>query len=480
MGCYCVYRDQQLYAPGIKVPPHQDAETTANSQVSAQRRKEVVIKAKEATFQLRTFHGDAQLHALYSLTPVMQGSLILAEGTESGKRCLVHGVKLKSESRASVEKLRELDHPNLLRVVDMMKDHGSAYVVYENCEGKSALDLVRKSGSQPDLLSLCIVRQVLAALRHCHACNFLLRNLSLARVLFFDPPSPSSVHVKLLPYDDKLAGTTAPEAMERKLAVPASDMYSVGLILAQLLLGEADAQTAKNRCLRNSSKDWESVDSQVKKLIFALLAPESTKRPSIAECFRHPWIASWSNPPNPIAEEAATQAVRSLASCKAMPRLKQALLKFLFNQMYPEAAMKEVQLAFRRLDQDLDGEVTGPEILSLLLKNYSKAAARGYFSAILKATGMPASGHMSFSDFLIRGCNRSLLVAHLALTPVFHMLDREHRGRVSVERLKEVVDIEEDLDQEEEKAAWARAVAEISTAKEGISFNDFCVYLRGS
>lgn len=486
MGCYCVYRDHQLYAPGIKVPSHQDAEiTTANQAPSnfqtAARRKEVAIKPKEVAFQLREFRGGAQLHDLYSLAPVLQGSLVVAEGVESRRKYLVHVMKQQGgESRDLVEKLRELDHPNILRVMDVVKENGSVCVVYENCEGKSAFDLVRKTGPQPDILSLCIIRQVLAALRHCHAHNFLLRNLSLAQVLFLDHPSPSSVQIKLLPYDDKPTSAVAPEAMERKRAVPASDLYSAGLILAQLLLGEADAKSAKDRCLRNSSKDWANVDSQVKALIFALLAPESAKRPSLTECFHHPWISSWSNPPNPIAEEVATQAVRNLGSCKAMSRFKQVLLTFVFNQMYPEAEMKELQLGFRLLDEDLDGEVSGSELLTLLLRKYSKPAARGYFSAILKATGMPASGRISFADFLIRGSNKSLLVAHLALTPVFHMLDRENRGRVSVERLKEFVRIDEDMDEDEEKLVWAKVVAEITTAKEGISFNDFCVYLRGN
>jgi Ca2+-binding EF-hand superfamily protein len=480
MGCYCVYKDHQLFAPGVKIPPRQDTETAGSSQAAG--KKEISINRKEVALRLREFHGDVQLRALYSLTPVVMGSLVVAEGIESRKKCFVHILKRLggTEAKELVEKLRNLNHPNILRVNDAVKNLGTVCLVYENCEGQSAMEMVKKSGPIPDILSLCIIKQVLSGIRHCHAADFLLRNLSLSHVLFIEPPSPSNVHIKLLPYDDRKTETIAPEATEPNSALPASDVYSAGLILAQMLLGDANPQSALSRCLRNSTRDWGHIPLAAKEFIFSLISADVTHRPSIDQCFRHSWIASWQNPPSEVAESAAVNAIRSLASGKPMPQLKQALLLFVFNQTYPEAQMKEVLLAFRMLDVDMDGQVSGSEILALLLKHYSKPSARGYFSAILKATGMAASGSISFSEFLIRGCNRSLLMSHLALTPVFHMLDREHRGRVSLDRVKEVVRIEEQMDSDREKTVWTRAMAEVTSASEGISFNDFCVYLRGT
>lgn len=482
MGCYCVYKDHQLFAPGVKIPPRQDAEA-AGSSSTAGNRKEIPITRKEAALRLREFRGDVQLRTLYSLTPVLMGSLVVAEGIESRKKFFVHILKKLgrgTETKELVEKLRSLNHPNILRVNDVVKDLGTVCLVYENCAGLSAMEMIKQSGPTSDILSLCIIKQVFAAIRHCHSADFLLRNLCLSHVLFLEPPSSANVHIKVLPYDDRKTETTAPEATEPASALPASDIYSAGLILAQMLLGDTNPQSALSRCLRNSTRDWGHIPVEAKKFVFSLISPDATNRPSIHECFRHSWVASWQNPSSEIAESAAVNAVRSVASGKPMPQLKQALLLFLFNQTYPEEQMKEVQLAFRMLDVDMDGEVSGSEILSLLLKHYSKPTARSYFSAILEATGIPASGSISFSEFLIRGCNRSLLVSHVVLTPIFHMLDREHRGRVSLDRLKEVVRIDEEMDADREKTVWTRALAEVTSAPEGISFNDFCVYLRGA
>jgi len=436
---------------------------------------------KEAVFKLSEVRGDAQLRDLYSFNPALRSSLTLSEGIESRKKCLVHVLKhLGSEGIGLVGKLRELDHPNLLRVVDVVRDNDSVAVVYEHCQ-ESVLDLVKKSGSLTPLFCLCIIKQVLAALRHCHDRQFTLRTLSLAQVLFLTSPCSSFVQIKVLPYDDeKTTDTIAPEATGKKTATPVSNLYSAGLILAQMLFGEADANATKNRLVRNSPRDWESVESQVKDFVLALTAPDRTKRLSLAECFSHPWISSWQHPRPPAAEEATFNALRNLASSKPMSPFKQTLLLFLCHQMYPEEAINEVQMAFQMLDVDMDGEVSGPEMQTFLLKRYSKPAVRGYFHAILRATGMPASGKIFFAEFLIRGCNRSVLVSHLALTPVFHMLDRKHSGRISVQRLKQVVRVGEEMDEAEEKVTWARAVAEVTKAEEGISFNDFCTYLRAA
>lgn len=473
MGCYCVYRDHQLYAPGVKVPQRAVEPTP-----TAAKRNKPAIRPNEVGVQIREFHGDVELRAVYSLTPVQLGSLVRGEGIDSRKKCLVHVWKQQvNEGKCLVEKLRELDHPNMLRVLDVVKDNGRVSVVYENCQG-SVLDLVKSRGPLTSL-SLCIIKQVLAALRHCHARQFTIRNLSLAQVLFLSPSCSSFVHIKLLPFDDRATDTAAPE-VGKSVATYAGDVYSAGIILAQMLFGEIDAKVIKNRLTRNSSRDWENVEPQAKDFILALTSADSAKRPSAADCFSHSWIASSQLLDFPVAEGGAVDSIRNLASSKPMSQLKQALLLLVFNQMYPEELTNEMQLAFQMLDLDMDGQVSGSEIQTLLLKRYSESVARGYFSAVLQATGMHANGRISFTEFLIRGCNRPLLVSYLALTPVFHILDREHRGRISSQRIKQVLRVRKEVDEDEEKVVWMKVMAEMTQADEGVSFNDFCTYLRAS
>ncbi len=154
-----------------------------------------------------------------------------------------------------------IDHANIVRVHDIGQlDSGPAYIVMEFLDGEplgpSALD----HGLQPTLKASVFARQIASALAAAHARGIIHRDLKPANVLLIrDPETLLGERVKLLDFglaklsaalrrpeagvsdEHMIAGTPtymSPEQCKGDPVSGRSDVYSLGVMLYELLVGE--------------------------------------------------------------------------------------------------------------------------------------------------------------------------------------------------------------------------------------------------
>lgn len=151
----------------------------------------------------------------------------------------------------------KLSHPNTVRVLDYGSTNGLFYLAMEYLDGES-LEGVLKKGAQPWRRVLAMGQQMARALKEAHSLGVVHRDLKPANVVLLNTDDDAD-HVKVLDFGlvksfvdgQELEGRAitqqgmlmgsppymAPEQGERNRADPRSDIYSLGVVLFEALVG---------------------------------------------------------------------------------------------------------------------------------------------------------------------------------------------------------------------------------------------------
>ena len=166
-----------------------------------------------------------------------------------GSRELVERFRQKFLKEA--RSIASLEHKNIVPIIDVFEENGTAYYVMKNIAGGSLADKV-KSGALPESDAVRYIRQVASALEFVHSKRMMHLDVKPANILLDDTDSAVLIDFGLAKqYDD--AGTqtsTTPVGISHGYAPmeqykrggvgtfsPATDIYSLGATLYKLVTG---------------------------------------------------------------------------------------------------------------------------------------------------------------------------------------------------------------------------------------------------
>ncbi len=236
-------------------------------------------------------------------------------------------VTAASRFRLEAQTAGRLHHPNLVGVLDFGEYDNRLYLVMELVDGDSLARVLSVSGALPAERVAELAAQAAAGLATAHAQGIVHRDVKPANLLldshgtlkigdfgiarFLDDPGAA------LTATGQIVGTGLYLAPERALgqpAGPASDMYSLGCVLYQLLSGRPPFQADTAVALLHQHLDTAPVPPRelgvaalppaFENYLLGLLAKQPEDRPTAQQAAE--WFAggAWRGLPEPLPEPA--------------------------------------------------------------------------------------------------------------------------------------------------------------------------------
>lgn len=206
-----------------------------------------------------------------------------------------------------------IDHPHIVRMLAFGAEAtgplaGRHYLVMEHLDGRSLTDVLGQDRRPklPRLLEICA--QVASALAAAHAQGVVHRDVNPSNVLLLKRRSRRECHVKVLDFGlarledstDELTGVgerlgtaayMAPEYISGQVLDHRGDLYALGIILFEMLVGAPPFQGPSMRVLAahvhepvpRPSAHVPAVPAWLDELVLELLSKDPAERPQSAE-----------------------------------------------------------------------------------------------------------------------------------------------------------------------------------------------------
>jgi Protein kinase domain len=192
---------------------------------------------------------------------------------------------------------RQVAHPNVCRIYDIVDWEGAHFVAMEYVDGEDLAKLLRRIGRLAHDKAVDIARGIAAGLMAAHAKGILHRDLKPANIMIDSRGDARIMDFGLALSDDEddgtIAGTPAymaPEQLQGAQATVQSDLYSLGLVMYELFTGKAAhaARTLPER-LRDTASEITTpssiirdLDPAVERIILRCLSGDPAQRPRSA------------------------------------------------------------------------------------------------------------------------------------------------------------------------------------------------------
>jgi serine/threonine-protein kinase len=200
--------------------------------------------------------------------------------------------------RNEVRIARQVSHPNVCRVYDIGDLAGRPFLSMELVDGEDLASLLRRIGRLPKDKAVDLGRQICAGLAAAHAAGVLHRDLKPANIMVDGRGKARMTDFGLAVLADRpdgggRAGTPAymsPEQLEGGELTVQSDLYSLGLVLYEVLTGQRpfhaksleDLAREHSTPLTSPSSLIDEIDPVLERAILRCLAFDPRERPKSA------------------------------------------------------------------------------------------------------------------------------------------------------------------------------------------------------
>ncbi|MBW0466232.1 hypothetical protein O181_005947 [Austropuccinia psidii MF-1] len=210
------------------------------------------------------------------------------------------------EIMSEIDLLKNLDHPNIVQYRGFVKTSDYLYIILEYCENGSLHTICKKFGKFPESLVAVYICQVLEGLFYLHEQGVIHRDIKGSNIL-----ATKEGGVKLADFgvatrtgalsDNTVVGSPywmAPEVVDQSGATTASDIWSVGCVVIELLEGKPpyyflDPMPALFRIVNDDCPPLpESASPIARDFLLQCFQKDQNLRISAKKLLKHPWMLS--------------------------------------------------------------------------------------------------------------------------------------------------------------------------------------------
>ncbi|MCW8853544.1 MAG: HDOD domain-containing protein [Gammaproteobacteria bacterium] len=335
--------------------------------------------------------NDAQLppyigrfHILNKLGKGSQGIVYLATDPQLERNVAIKTIELeKPTPRVKEQLLKEaktvgkLQHPNIITLYEADQHRDIPYLVFEYVDGFSLKDYLKREGKLSSKKAINIISPVLNAIGYAHKRGVIHRDLNPDNIILTsdnNKPRLMDFGISTLlgnKAEDGIWGTLnylSPEQCEGQQATAASDTFSIGLILYEMLTGEkaapgGDKYAVINKIVNEEIKMPSDVDPAIQLVLQKALQKEPEARYMDALDMRQDLL-------NHLKQIAPDTPSHSPAGSEATSN---TTLQFLLRRMELKSDFPTLSHQIIEISQKCkaDGESSANALSNAILKDYS-------------------------------------------------------------------------------------------------------------
>ena len=442
-------------------------------------------------------HGsNIREHYMLSSTTLGEGSYGVVRMATRYSDYEIRAVKIIPKSRvknreildSEIKVLKQMDHPNIVRLYEVYENSRYIYLVMEMCEGGELFDKLMEMGHFSEKEAASIMTQMLEAVLFMHEKGFAHRDLKPENFMFASEKLSSTLKLidfglsKSVENKEKFhtkIGSSyyiSPEVLQGDYDSKC-DLWSLGVILFIMLSGfppfdgDTDAeiiQTVKQGKLAFSQEIWQSISDEAKDLIEKLLDRDPQTRISAQEALRHPWITNYED----FETIKVNLEVKLLEEYRRAHKLKKTVLNYMATQCSSEE-LEELISTFRSIDTGKNGYLSIEEIENVV--NSSEIPHNTLVQLISDLS--TEKSHIEMNVFIAAMMDAKLYLNQEKLWNAFKRFDLRNSGKITPEDIREVLDHDHTVS---DPGYWEEIIKEVDLNGDGeINFEEFVSMMGG-
>lgn len=356
---------------------------------------------------------------------------------------------------SEIQLLKEIDHPNVMKIFEYYEDEYYMYIVSEYYAGGELFDFIQANGAISEQLAANIIGQILLALNYLHKNNIIHRDLKPEN-LVFEAKEPNAL-LKLIDFGSSkrikqnehlraIFGTIyyiAPEVLQNNYNFKC-DIWSCGVIAYILLCGKPPFNGRRDNEIIKQIKAgyidmtdgiWKEISEEAKNFISKMLTLDPNQRPTAKELLKDPFFKkSWKEH---ICDEHKTEALKRLKSFKNKCQFQRIVLIFFVNFFDIRAEKRRLLEIFQEFDTDHDGYLTRDELVAAYERIGDPLTAQEDVKSVLSVLKCNEYEGIEFTEFLLANVDYKQVLNLDNLSQIFKIMDIDNNGKISKEEIKE-------------------------------------------
>ena len=399
------------------------------------------------------------------------GNVFLAENKYTKEKVAMKIIKKANkdllsdgEIKDEIDILKNLEHPDIVRIIESFNTRESYVLVTEYCEGGELYDQVKNQLSETQIA--VIFKQLLSGLAYLHSHNIVHRDLKLENILIQEIEKSKTTgedlfNIKIIDFGtarifsskkkpQSIVGSSyyiAPEVL-RQHYNKECDLWSVGVILYMFIVGHApfdgcdDEEITGNiqkGIYKKDERRWKKASKEVKELIQKLLIYNPKKRLTALEALKHPWfkLADSNILYDNVPKNEVIECIRNLLTYNISSKLEELVLAYIIHSIpRPRQAKSAIKL-FKLVNEVGDGKLQKKELKKTLLLFVTEDFLDKYdFEEQFWLIDGDKKGYINYEEFLRACLPRKKILTDKILKYAFNYFDPKNTGFITKKKMK--------------------------------------------
>ncbi len=438
--------------------------------------------------------GDGSYGTVYSVVNNQTGMSAAMKKIEKVKENEIDDLEIKNE----IDILKNLDHPNIVKIYEFYDTLTDFYIVTEYCKRGELYGYIKNHYSENQLAVLFY--QVFSGLSYLHERHILHRDLKLENIMISDieediKTKENYFWIKIIDFgtakifkknknEKAVVGSSyyiAPEVLKQKYNEKC-DSWSVGVILYMLIVGRApfdgknDDEIIESIKIGDYNKNHPKLLSrskEVQNLVSCLLERKINKRLSALDALNHPFFTKFNGRAlfSNFNESEIQSYIDNLLNYKFQSKFQQLVLAFVVHNIPQSNETRIILKLFRYFNTKGNCKLTKEELIIGLYKFRDKNIVNESIDDIFLMLDGDNNGYIEYEEFLRACIDKNTVLNNENLQYAFKFLDIDNSGILTVDKIMKVF---VKKGNQTLKDIFKHSIEEVDKDNDGIiNFNDF-------